>query len=55
MSDSDRNRIKQLDQMSDYTLWRARIVAACAAKGIENVLKDERVPDGGDEPNFSEQ
>lgn len=38
MSETDKLRIKPLDDKSDYSLWRIRVEAACSAKGLDNVL-----------------
>ena len=38
MYDSDKIHIKQLDDKSDYGLWKIRVEAACSAKGVQNTL-----------------
>ena len=38
MSDSDKFCNKQLDDKSDYGLWKIRVEAACSAKGIQDAL-----------------
>ena len=40
MADPDKVRIRPLDERSDYTLWRIRIVAAIDAKGLTKTLSD---------------
>lgn len=38
MAESDKIRIKQLDDKSDYTLWSIRAIAAISAKGLDKVI-----------------
>ena len=38
MSDSDKIRIKKLDDKSDYGLWKFRVKAAFSAKGVQDAL-----------------
>lgn len=42
MAESDRHRIKPLDEKSDYTLWRIRVVAAISAKGLDKVFEPKK-------------
>lgn len=49
MSDTDKVRIKPLDDKDDYRLWRIRMATACDSKGLENVLAFERCPEDDDE------
>ena len=46
MTDTDKLRIKQLDDKDDYRLWRIRIAAACDGKGLEAVLDHKECPRG---------
>lgn len=39
MSESDKYRIKRLDENSDYTRWRVRLVAAISVKGLDEVFE----------------
>lgn len=39
MTDSEKYRIKPLDDKSDYTLWRIRVFAAISAKGLDKVFE----------------
>lgn len=38
MSDEDRLRIRQLDNKSDYALWRIRVNAIIGAKGYNDAI-----------------
>lgn len=38
MSDSNKIRIKELDDKSDYGLWKIRIQAYCSAKGVHTAF-----------------
>lgn len=37
-TESEKTRIKPLDDATDYSLWRIRIEAACSAKGFDDIL-----------------
>lgn len=47
MSDSEKSRMKSLDDLSDYTLSRIRVPSALNAKGLENVFESPNDRDKG--------
>lgn len=38
MSDTEKLCIKQLDDKSDYSLWKIRVEATCSDKGVADAL-----------------
>lgn len=42
MSDAEKLRIKQLDDRSDYGLWKIRVEAACSSKGVSDALQKSK-------------
>lgn len=42
MAESDKIRIKQLDDKSDLTVWRVFVIGVISAKGIDNVIVPKR-------------
>lgn len=52
MTNSDKIRLKALDEKSDYALWRLRVEATCTAKGFTAALNTEEVPPGVDRGKF---
>ena len=54
MSGQDKLRIRQLDEKSDYSLWRIRLSPAVSAKGLDYVMTrkvdDEEASREQDEP-----
>ena len=42
MTDTEKLRIKVLDEKADYTLWKIRLTAVCNFKGCDSALTSER-------------
>jgi len=48
MTDTDKLKIRQLDDKSDYALWRIRVRAAISAKGLKKVFGESDTATSGD-------
>lgn len=55
MTETDKPRIKALDDKSDYALWRIRVKAAISAKGLDVLFQEGKVdvPTKEGEPSTS--
>ena len=52
MSESEKSRIRPLDDKSDYSLWRIRFASAIDKKGITTAFTQKEFPTGVDPPDF---
>ena len=55
MSDHDKVRVHQLDDKSDYSLWRIPVESACQEKVLTAALSMTESLDGIDKDNFAEK
>lgn len=55
MSESEKPRIRPLDDKSDYSLWRIRVESACDDKGLTAAFTQKEVPVDADRAKFEEQ
>ena len=55
MTDSDKARIRPLEEKSDYSLWRVRVESACDSKGLTDAFTKKEVPEGADPDKFAQE
>ena len=46
MTDTEKVRLKVLDDKADYSLWKIRLEAVCSVKGCESALTSDGPPEG---------
>jgi len=55
MSETEKSRIRPLDDKSDYALWRVRVESACDDKGLTAAFNQKEAPEGVSADEFEKQ
>ena len=55
MTETDKVRIRPLDDKSDYALWRLRVESACDDRGLTAAFNQKEAPAGTDGSKFAQE
>jgi len=54
MTDTEKVRLRVLDEKADYALWKIRLEAVCSVKGCDMALTSNSTPAGMTDEKFKE-